>query len=132
MHRSFAIRSVLIVTALAVLMIALASSTPSKAATPSANLAAAFQNCTPIGIGVFENRVHVRCSAGIGGGPVIYFAVCSTGSNSALASRMLSTFTTAFATNNQLDLFYNTGDTTGTACGCGTSDCIRIWGAEVR
>ena len=131
MHRSFAIRSVLIVTALAVMAIALASSTPSKAASPSANLAAVF-SCTPTGIGVFETRVHVRCSAGIGGGSVVFFAVCSTGTNSALASRMLSAFTTARALSRPIDLYYNAGDTSGAACGCGTGDCMRIWGAEVR
>lgn len=130
MHRSFAIRPVLIVTVLAVMAIALASSTPSKAASPSANLAAVY-SCTPNGIGVFENRVHVRCTAGLGG-TIFFFAVCSTGSNSALASRMLSAFTTARALARPLDLYYNAGDTSGSACGCGTADCLRIWGAEVR
>src|SRR2546425_3587318 len=66
--------------------------------------------CTPVGVGVFTNHVHVRCSPAAGA--IAYFAYCST-TDSALSSRFLSAFTTAKATSKNLVVFYNPADTSG-------------------
>jgi hypothetical protein len=86
--------------------------------------------CTPIGVAAFSNRVHVRCSPATADS-IGYFAVC-TSPDSGFASRALSVFTTAKVTGKNLVIYYNTADTSGTACGCAASDCRVITGAEVQ
>lgn len=96
----------------------------------SASLASAVTyTCTPERVATFSNRVHVRCTAATPAG-ILWFAVCSDG-NSAFAARALSTFTAAKVTGKNLALFYESADTSGTACGCLASDCRVVWGAEV-
>ena len=85
--------------------------------------------CTPDYVAVFTNRVHVHCT--VASGSIQWFAACSTGSGSAYASRVLSIFTTAKVTAKNVRLYYDPADTSGTACGCGSTDCRVVWGAEV-
>lgn len=85
--------------------------------------------CTPERVATFSNRVHVRCTTATPAG-ILWFAVCSDG-NSAFAARALSTFTAAKVTGKNLALFYESADTSGTACGCLATDCRVVWGAEV-
>jgi hypothetical protein len=99
-----------------------------SAAAPSAPFA--VFTCTPTGVAVFTNRVHVRCSPAAPNN-IAYFAYCST-KDSATANRFLSVFTTAKVTGKGVDIYYNTNDTSGTACGCGSSNCRVLTGAEVR
>ena len=88
-----------------------------------------FFNCTPASVATFTNRVHVRCSPAAPGG-ISYFAACTT-TDSASASRFLSVFTTAKVTAKNLGIYYTASDTSGTACGCASSDCRLLTGAEV-
>ncbi len=88
--------------------------------------------CTPAAVGAFPSRVHVRCTSALtdGASTVFWFAVSTADSGS--ASRFLSIFTTAKVTGKVLALYYTSGDTSGTAWGCGAADCRAIWGAEVN
>ena len=85
--------------------------------------------CTPDYVAAFSNRVHAHCNPA--NGAIQWFAVCSTGSGSAFASRALSIFTTAKVTGKSLRVYYEPTDTSGTACGCSSADCRVISGAEV-
>lgn len=80
-------------------------------------------NCTPNQVGVFANRIHVRCAASTAGG--IYFFALPT-SDSAYSSRMLSLFTTALAGGRPLYIDYNPSTTAGSSLGCLSSDCRLI------
>jgi hypothetical protein len=115
-------------TLLIVLSASTSSGNDAMAAGPSSTTD--YFNCTPTGVAAFIDRVHVRCSPAAPGN-IMYFAYCSR-SDSALASRFLSIFTTAKVTGKNLDIFYDPNDDSGTACGCSTSDCQVIWGAEVN
>ena len=85
--------------------------------------------CTPFDVGVFIQRVHVRCTvaANVGGNLVSWWAYPT--SDSAGASRFLSLFETAKATGTNITIYYDPADLTGSTFGCGNSDCRRIWGA---
>ena len=91
-----------------------------------------FFTCTPSNVATFTDRVHVRCTTGAQpNNKIFYFSYCST-KDSAQASRFLSVFTTAKATGKNLGIYYNQTDLSGASCGCSTSDCRVIAGAEVR
>ena len=100
---------------------------PSQASVPSTPTD--YFICTPNQVGTFYNRVHVRC---VPSAPenIAYFAVCGD-TNSAFASRALSVFTTAKVTAKNLAIYYDPADTSGTSCGCSSSDCRVISGVEV-
>ena len=109
----------------------LLTSTPPLQAKPLLAPTDSF-TCTPTAVAAFTNRVHVRCSAGAPpGNAIFYFAYCSA-NDSALASRFLSVFTTAKVTAKNLVLFYTPSDLSGTNCGCSTTDCRVLTGAEVQ
>ena len=101
---------------------------PLRASTPESTTD--FYSCTPLTVGSFYDRVHVLCSVAAPGG-ISYFAYC-TSFNSANASRMLSIFTAAKATGKDIGMYYDPDDLNGTACGCQTSNCRVISGAEIR
>ena len=98
-----------------------------SAATPSAP--ADIFNCTPSTVAAFTDRVHVSCNPA--DGSIVYFAYCST-KDSATANRFLSVFTTAKALGEGVNMYFNPSDTSGTSCGCQSSNCRVITGAEVR
>jgi hypothetical protein len=86
--------------------------------------------CTPTHVGVFTNRVHVRCNPAAPNN-IAYFAYCSAGGNSTTANRFLSAFTTAKVTAKDLTIYFTASDLSGTDCSCLASDCRVLWGAEV-
>lgn len=96
---------------------------------PPVGLMSTFAPCTVLDVGVFIQRVHVRCTTtvNIGGNIIAWWAYPT--SDSAGASRFLSLFETAKATGSTLTLYYDPNDLTGSTFGCGTTDCRRIWGA---
>lgn len=118
----------LVVPLLAVMLL-LVSSTPTQASAPVA-ATLTFYQCTPSTVGVFSNRVHVLCTAPYNT-TIYYFGYCTAG-DSATASRMLSIFTAAKALGKNVGLYFEPGDTSGTACGCQSSDCRVVSGAEIR
>ena len=106
----------------------LAAGLPLRASAPESTTA--FYSCAPLTVGSFYNRVHVLCTAPAPGG-ISYFAYC-TAFDSANASRMLSIFTAAKATGKNVGVYYDPNDLNGASCGCQTSDCRAISGAEIR
>jgi len=125
LKRKIAIPSAVVLVLVFVAAVLLISSSAAKA---KPNLLTYFQ-CTPDYVAAFSNRVHAHCNPA--NGAIEWFAVCSTGSGSAFASRALSIFTTAKVTGKTLRVYYEPTDTSGTACGCGLSNCRVISGAEV-
>ncbi len=125
--RSISFRVAVVVVFMFVAAVLLVSSSSARAQTgPLVNTTF---DCTPDFVGVFTNRVHAHCNPAAG--VFQWFAACSTGSGSAYASRVLSVFTTAKVTGKSVRVYYDTADTSGTACGCNAGDCRVVWGAEV-
>jgi hypothetical protein len=83
--------------------------------------------CTPLYVGAFGNRIHVRCSASAPGG-IYYFA--SPTSDSKNAARLLSIMLTAKSLGKNLQIYYSAGGD-GSAYGCLTSDCRPITALEI-
>ncbi len=119
----------LIVVPVVIVAVLLLSTATTQASSPSAPTA--VYNCTPTGVAVFTNRVHVRCSQPVPTTTISYFAYCST-TDSATASRFLSVFTTAKATLKAIDIYYTPTDLSGASCGCSNADCRVLTGAEVK
>jgi hypothetical protein len=123
--RNWILALVILVIAVAVVLVARRPSAPAARAAVSASYFA----CTPNQVGVFTNRVHVRCTTSVNiSGNLIYYWAYPT-SDSAGASRFLSLFETAKATGTTVTVFYDPNDLTGSTFSCGNSDCRRIWGA---
>jgi hypothetical protein len=112
------------------------ASATAGAAAPSYEVSApnATFSCSVFGVGVFNTRVHVRCSNGyiLSGSTPTIFWFAYPNSDSATASRFLSAFTTAKALNIPVVLYFNPTDLSGASFGCGNADCRVIWGAETN
>ncbi len=106
----------------------LAASTPAQAGAPAAPNV--FYSCTVDNVAAFTNRVHAHCTVAYNG-TISWFAFCTT-TDSATASRMLSVFTTVKALNGHLGIYFDPNDTSGTNCGCASTDCRVVQGVEVR
>ena len=132
-----------IMLVIAALVFTLSRSAPTEAAAapaPAAPNALYWYQCnTPatMHIGLFSNRIHVYCpsTTNIAGAPAIptifWFAV-PTAPDSAAASRFLSLFQSATISGRTLWVQVDPTDTSGTAFGCGSGDCRRVYGAELR
>jgi hypothetical protein len=83
-------------------------------------------------VAAFAIRVHMACKTAYSdsGTSITYWAYPT--SDSAGASRILSLFTTAQVTGKTLLVYFTPGDTSGSAWGCGASDCRRITAAEIQ
>jgi len=122
----FAFLAVVVVIAVVVF---LHPAQPAAAApAPAPDVPLANFMCTPIESGVFSNRVHIRCSNTPGSG-IYFFAVSN--SDSGLASRYLSIFTTGVATGKSVEVFYDPA-ASGAAWGCGYANCRPITGAVLH
>ena len=88
-----------------------------------------WSDCVPVLVGTFSNRIHVKCAASVSGG-IVWFAVDNT--NTAFANRFMSLASTALISCRTLSVNYETSDTSGTAFGCGATDCRKISGMNMR
>lgn len=93
----------------------------------TARAAAEWVACDPVAVATFENRVHVRCAASVGGG-IIYFARPST--DGAETQRFLSTLLAAQVAGRTLSILTDLADTSGAAFQCNPSDCRRLRAAS--
>lgn len=75
--------------------------------------------CTPVAVGNFVTRVHVRCSVAVSG--ILYFAVSTSNANN--AARSLALLSVALASGRDVRIYYDPADTSGAAIGCQTNDC---------
>lgn len=131
---------VLLVLVLALLTLS-SSSAPvtANAQEPESPEALYWYQCNaPNHVGLFSTRVHIFCSSTtpISGAPALgsgihYFAV-PTAPDSAAASRYMSLLQTSVITAKPIWLQVNPTDTSGTSFGCGSADCRRIYGMEMR
>lgn len=79
-------------------------------------------SCTPDAVVAYTSRVHVHCTAAVGG--ISYFAVSTA--DPANAARILSILSTAEVAGRTLSILYDPADTSGAAIGCQTGDCRLI------
>jgi hypothetical protein len=79
--------------------------------------------CTPANVAVFEERVHVKCTASAPGG-IRYFAKATADADA--AARVLSLLSIAQVTGRTLDIRYDPADTSGATIGCQANDCRLI------
>lgn len=103
---------------------------PDSSARASGKSADAVQDttiCSPVNVGVFSNRVHVRCTTAVNG--IIYFAVATSDANA--AARALAAFQTAIAAGHDVRIYFDPADTSGAAFGCAAVDCRRATGIEL-
>lgn len=89
--------------------------------------AVVWYRCTPANVAVFTSRIHVKCTVATGG--IQYFAYPAR--DTANASRFLSLLGTAAVGGKQVDILYDTADTSGAAYGCAASDCRPILGVAL-
>lgn len=82
-----------------------------------------WHTCTPANVAAFTSRIHVKCAAAAAGG-IWYFAFPTR--DAAGAARYLSLLSTALVAGKQVQIFYDTTDTSGASYGCATSDCRPI------
>ncbi len=97
------------------------------AATPTAGVT---WTCNPDLVVSANVRVVAHCSNGylINPSTTIYWFAYPT-KDSSNASRMLSVFETAKATNSTVTFYFDTSDLSGASYGCITTDCRAIWAA---
>jgi hypothetical protein len=122
---------------------ALSRSQPTEvasAAAPAAPSAVYWYQCNSPStqhVGLFANRIHVWCqtTTPVGSAPALtgisWFAY-PTSPDSAEASRFLSLFQTSAISGRYVWLELDPNDTSGSNFGCGSGDCRRIVGAELR
>jgi hypothetical protein len=84
--------------------------------------AATWISCTPANIATYDSRVHVKCSAAVGG--IQYFAAPTSDSEN--AARILSVISTARVAGRTLSILYDPADLSGASYGCLTDDCRPI------
>jgi len=87
-----------------------------------AEAAETWISCTPAAIATYQVRVHVRCTAAVGG--ISFFAVSTQ--DAANAARVLSVITAAQVAGRTLSILYDPADLSGAAIGCATNDCRLI------
>ena len=96
-----------------------------RAAEPTAGVT---WTCNPDLVVSANVRVVAHCANGYVIDPsttIRWFAYPTKDSGN--ASRMLSVFETAKATSSTLTFYFDTGDLSGSAYGCLTTDCRAIW-----
>jgi hypothetical protein len=96
-----------------------------------------YQCNSPNHVGLFTNRIHIYCTSTtpVGGAPALsgisWFAF-PTAPDSAEASRFMSLLQTSVIAGRAVWVEVNPTDTSGTSFGCGSGDCRRMYGMEMR
>jgi hypothetical protein len=131
-----------IVLLVALLWVAFTHNITTKAAGPQApEVPDAFYwyVCNPTNhVAVFTDRVHIYCqtTTPVAGAPALnaaitWFAV-ATAPDSAAASRFMSLLQTSVITARPIWILLDPNDTSGSSFGCGSANCRRIIGMEMR
>jgi hypothetical protein len=134
-----ALEAILVLAVLAAVVLHFA---PTRAAAPDPAAPAAlywYQCNTPASdhVAVFTDRVHIWCpsTTPVAGAPAltgIYWFAFPTSPDSAAASRFMSLMQTATIAGRNVWVEVNPTDTSGGTFGCGTDNCRRIYGLELR
>jgi arabinogalactan endo-1,4-beta-galactosidase len=88
-----------------------------------------WSDCVPVLTGTFANRIHVKCASSVSGG-IRWFAVDNLKTD--YANRFMSIVNTALVSGKTLSVYYDPGDTSATAFGCGAKDCRKAIGINMR
>jgi hypothetical protein len=131
-----------LILVIAIAIAALSHFYPTQAATrqePEAPTAVYWYQCnTPNHVAVFIDRVHIYCPSTTpvtGGQPaltgIFYFAF-PTAPDSAAASRFLSVLQSSAIAGRTVWVELDPSDTSGASFGCGSGNCRRIIGLEMR
>jgi uncharacterized protein (UPF0333 family) len=85
---------------------------------------ATLMECRIANVGVFDNRIHVRCYNGVGtNGAIVYFATPT--SDTSRVARYLSLLLTAEAAGKRVEVSY-VENGNGSSFGCAPADCRPI------
>ena len=102
--------------------------TTDYAAVMQATKSAGWSACTPSRVGVFSNRVHVKCTVANAG--ILYYAFPTQ--DQAAAARFLAILNSALLTGRSLTILNDPADTTsGPPVGCQASDCRLIIALDI-
>lgn len=82
--------------------------------------------CVPVEVATYQSRIHVRCSAAVGG---INFFAAST-QDAPYAARLLGVLTAAQVAGRTLGILFDPADQSGVAIGCSVSDCRLVRAAS--
>ena len=77
------------------------------------------RSCTPIEVGDFQNRIHVRCSTAVNS--ISFYALAT--SDSSRTARVLAILSGAWLGGHALTIWYDANDLSSSAIGCNNSDC---------
>jgi hypothetical protein len=131
--------SVEILLVIVLLMVTLPNAITNKASAQQEPNAVYWYQCNaPTHVGLFTNRIHIFCSTTtpVGGAPSLTGAITwfafPTKPDSAEASRFMSIMQSAKIIGGTLWLQLDPNDTSGSTFGCGSGDCRRIYGIELR
>ena len=134
--------SVEILLVIVLLMVTLPNAITTNASAqqePEAPTAYYWYQCNPAThVGLFTNRIHIYCSTttAVGGAPAlnpsIHWFAYPTNPDSAEASRFMSIMQSSHITGTTVWVYLDPNDTSGTSFGCGSGDCRRINGIELR
>lgn len=95
---------------------------------PVAGLDAQFTHLCEISeIAILPGRIHVRCTIGVGGGALVYFAIPSDSANALMANRYLTMLNSAFALGQEVNILFES-DSTLNPPNCQAGDCRLIVG----
>jgi hypothetical protein len=86
--------------------------------------------CQVAGVGVYSQRVYVRCDQPYTGTSIVYFAVPA--SNRDLATRAQADGLVAQVTGTPVDIEFSLADLSGSGIGCSNVDCRLMSGLEIR
>lgn len=116
----------------AALVLLIGRSTPSTAAPLAEPAGVGWYQCNnPSQVAVFSNRVHVYCASTSPAISGVYWFAAPASPDANFASRAMSLFQSAVLTTQPLLLYLDPSDTTGSAFGCGSGDCRRVYGVEL-
>jgi hypothetical protein len=86
----------------------------------------AYTTCTTIeNVAVYESRMHVKCSPGVG--LIKYFAYSTDSAHSSTANRMLAVANSAYAVGDKLGIWYDSNSSNNPP-GCQVNDCRLMQG----
>lgn len=93
---------------------------------PESVAALTTRSCTPIEVGDFQNRIHVRCSTAVNS--ISFYALATNDNNR--AARVLAILSGAWLGGHNLTIWYDPADLSGASLGCQNADCrLLVWAA---
>lgn len=105
---------------------------PAGSAAPNVPDASVFRCPSIDQVAVYENRIHVHCTASVtvGTDTVSYFAYPTDPAHANTANEMLAVGNSTYALGQQIDLFYN-ADSALNPAHCNTGDCRSLVGVDM-